>query len=296
METTAILNGFIRRDLVIDGPVLIRVNGPADGPMPWEAAPPIAIHDARALQTGDLPVDAFLAANGFALTDHVSQVADWDSGASQDQEKNDILRVYMPEIEALIRDRLLPGRRLEIRQGPYLVRRGPGSNPYAQGVHQDHGLTPDDYMESLEAFSTPEYAQSWRARYDQPDVAGYMVLNFWRTVYMDQPLRHMPLAICHPASVAPDDLVPAALVDFAPSGKNTNQLSLRYNPEHRWHYYPDMTTGEVLVFKIFEHFKEAPEAGLKTVFHTAFAHPETPADAPERQSCEHRVGVFILKD
>ena len=201
-----------------------------------------------------------------------------------------------PEIEALIRDRLLPGRKLEIRQGPYLVRRGPGSNPYAQGVHQDHGLTPDDYMESLEAFSTPEYAQSWRAHYDQPDVAGYMVLNFWRTVYMDQPLQHMPLAICHPASVAPDDLVPAALVDFAPSGKNTNQLSLRYNPEHRWHYYPDMTTGEVLVFKIFEHFKEASEAGLKTVFHTAFAHPETPADAPERQSCEHRVGVFILKD
>jgi len=292
----ATLNGFIRRDLVTDGPVLIRVNGPADGPMPWEAAPPVPISDARALQTGVMAESDFLEANGFVLIDHVSQVADWDSGALQDHDKNDILRLYMPEIEALIRDRLLPGRKLEIRQGPYLVRRGPGTNGYAQGVHQDHGLTPDDYQESLEAFSTPEYAKAWRARYDQPDVAGFMVLNFWRTVYMDQPLQHMPLTVCHPASVAAADLVPAALVDFTPSGKNTNQLSLRYNPDHRWHYYPQMTTGEVLVFKIFEHFKDTPEVGLRTVFHTAFTHPDTPPDAPERQSCEHRVGVFILRD
>ncbi len=292
----ATLNGFIRRDLVSDGPVLIRVNGPADGPMPWEAAPPVTIHDARTLQTGDMSEHEFLDANGFVLLDHLSQVTDWDSGASQDREKNDILHTYMPEIEALIRDRLLPDRKLEIRQGPYLVRRGPGSNPYAQGVHQDHGLTPDDYMESLEAFSTPEYAKAWRARYDEPDVAGFMVLNFWRTVYMDQPLQHMPLTVCHPASVEPADLVPAALVNFAPSGKNTNQLSLRYNPTHHWHYYPKMTTEEVLAFKIFEYFKDAPDAGFKTVFHTAFKHPDTPADAPERQSCEHRVGVFILRD
>lgn len=292
----AILNGFIRRDLVTEGPVLIRVNGPAEGPMPWEAAPPIEISDARGLQTGDTSAHDCLAANGFVLVDHISQVADWDSGASADPGRDDILNVYMPEIEALIRDHLLPGRKLEIRQGPYLVRRGPGSNPYAQGVHQDYGLTPDAYQESLEAFSTPEYAQAWRERYDQPDVAGFMVLNFWRTVYMDEPLRHLPLAICHPASVTMEDLVPAALVGFTPSGKNTNQLSLRYNPAHRWHYYPHMTTGEVLVFKIFEHFKDAPADGLKTVFHTAFKHPDTPANAPERQSCEHRVGVFILRD
>lgn len=292
----ATLNGFIRRDLVTEGPVLIRLNGPVDGPVPWEAAPPITIHDARALQSGELHVNDFLAANGFALVDHVSQVADWESGSAQALDANDILRLYMPEIEALIRDRLLPGHKLEIRQSPHLVRRGPGSNPYAQGVHQDHGLTPDDYQESLEAFSTPEYAEAWRARYDQTDVAGFMLLNFWRTVYMDEPLQHMPLTICHPASVAAADLVPAALVDFAPSGKNTNQLSLRYNPDHRWLYYPQMTAGEVLVFKIFEYFKDAPDAGLKTVFHTAFKHPDTPADTQERQSCEHRVGVFILND
>jgi len=294
MTIEATLNGFIRRDLRPDGPVRIRVNGPADGPMPWEAAPPIAINNARAVQTGE--VHAFLEANSFALVDHVSQVANWDSGAEADLSRNDIARLYMPEIEALIRDRLLPGRRLELRQGPHLVRRGPGSNPYAQGVHQDHGLGPDDYQQSVEAYSTPEYAQMWRKRYDAPDVAGFMVLNFWRTVYMDQPLRHLPLAVCHPASVAAEDLVPAALVGFAPSGKDTNQLSLRYNPEHRWLYYPEMTTGEVLVFKIFETFKDNRKPGLQTVFHTAFKHPETPADAPERQSCEHRVGVFILND
>ena len=35
MTVEATLNGFIRRDLVSDGPVLIRINSPADGaPMP----------------------------------------------------------------------------------------------------------------------------------------------------------------------------------------------------------------------------------------------------------------------
>ena len=294
MTIEATLNGFIRRDLVSDGPVLIRVDGPANGPTPWEAAQPIPIHDARQWQDANTSEHDFLAANSFVLLDHTSAVTDWDSGAVQDPGKNDIARLYMPEVEALIRERLLPGRRLEIRQGPGLVRRGPGNHPYAQGVHQDHGLTPDDYQESLEAFSTPEYARAWRTAFDHPDVAGFMVLNFWRTVYMEAPLEHMPLAVCHPASVAREDLVPAALVGFAPSGKNTNQLSLRHNPAHRWHYYPAMTTDEVLVFKIFQYFKNAPDAGLQTCFHTAFTHPDTPADAPERQSCEHRVGVFIL--
>jgi hypothetical protein len=35
---------------------------------------------------------------------------------------------------------------------------------------------------------------------------------------------------------------------------------------------------------------------LASCFHTAFEHPETPEDAQRRQSCEHRVNVFLLKE
>ncbi|MDV6331856.1 CmcJ/NvfI family oxidoreductase [Asticcacaulis sp. 201] len=294
--TEATLNGFIRRDLVFDGRVKIRINGPADGVMPWAAAAPIAIRNARTLQATQSPKTC-LDRHGFALLDHDSQVRDWDSGAADTLDKNEIARIYMPEIDALIRHSLLPDLKLEIVQSPGLVRRGPGThNPYALGVHQDYGLTPDDYQESLEAFSSPEVGQSWRQRFDRPEVAGFVVVNFWRTVYMDAPLQHMPLAVCDPASVAAEDLVPAALVGFSPTGKDTNQLSLRHSDQQAWYYYPAMTTKEVLAFKVFQYFKDGRRTGLQTCFHTAFSDPQTPQDAPQRQSCEHRVGIFILND
>ncbi len=295
MTITTTLNGYIRRDLEPDGPVLIRVNGPADGVMPWEAAPPVDIRDARPLQAGARE-DTFLKDHGFVLLTHVSAVENWDSGGDTPYAQNEIIRVYMPEIDALIRTRLLPGITVEVEQGPYLVRRGPNANGYAQGIHNDYGLTADDYQESLEAWSTPEYAAAWRQRFDRHDVAGFVVINFWRTVNMDGPLKHLPLAVCDPRTVAPEDKVPAALVGFTPTGKNTNQLSLRYSPGQQWWYYPDMTTDEVLAFKIFEYMKDSPYAAPDTCFHTAFADPTAPADAPPRNSCEHRVGVFIMHD
>ncbi|EGF91422.1 methyltransferase CmcJ [Asticcacaulis biprosthecium C19] len=291
VETT--LNGFIRRDLKLDGPVQIRIKPPFDS-MPWAEAPPITIQDARVLQGGQDAAD-FLDARGFVLLDHLSAVKDWDAGGAAPLERNEIARIYMPEVEALIRNRLMPGQRLEFEQGPFLIRRGPNTgNIYANGVHQDYGLTPDDYQESLEAFSSAAFAAAWRARFERPEVAGFVVLDLWRPVYMAGPLRHMPLAVCDPHSIEMEDLVPAALVGFAPSGKNTNQLSLKYSPEQRWWYYPGITTGEVLVFKLFEYFKDGRRKGLQTCFHTAFTDPRTPEDAEPRQSCEHRVGVFVM--
>jgi hypothetical protein len=293
MNVDANLNGFIRRDLNSDGPVLIRMQPPFDN-VPWEATPPVTIQDARPLQAGQ-DAAGFLDAHGFVLLDHVSAVKDWDAGGALPLDKNEIARIYMPEVDGLIRERLMPGQDVKIEQGPFLIRRGPNTgNIYANGVHQDYGLTPDDYQESLEAFSSPEFAASWRERFDRPEVAGFVVLDFWRPVYMTAPLRHMPLAVCDPHSIAMEDVVPAALVGFAPSGKNTNQLSLKYGAGQSWWYYPGMTTGEVLVFKLFEYFKDGRRKGLQTCFHTAFTDPTAPEDAEARQSCEHRVGVFVM--
>jgi hypothetical protein len=57
-----------------------------------------------------------------------------------------------------------------------------------------------------------------------------------------------------------------------------------------------MVGGEVLVLKLFHCFKDDARPRLRTCFHSAFADPDTPPDAEERQSCEHRVGVFFLKE
>ena len=57
-----------------------------------------------------------------------------------------------------------------------------------------------------------------------------------------------------------------------------------------------MTPAEVLVLKACEFWKDDPRAHPQNVFHTAFDDPTTPADVEPRQSCDHRVGVWILRD
>ena len=283
--SAAQLNGLFPSDFVVEGRFKAAVGAP---PPNAPIFPPIEIHDARALQAHSDSEAAFFAAHGFALLPHATQVRDWD---------RDVANFYLAEIEAVIRERLLPGRRLEIQQVPFLIRRGRGTSTpfYANGVHQDYALTPDDYEKSVGAFAGPQAAHWWRGRYDRDDVAGFMSIDFWRTTNMAGPLRHMPLAVCDPTSVAGGDVIPTTLTGIAPEGRETHHLSLRFNAGQLWYHYPLMTGDELLAFKLFECWKEG-DAGFASCFHTAFADPDTPADAEQRQSCEHRVGVLLLKD
>ena len=57
-----------------------------------------------------------------------------------------------------------------------------------------------------------------------------------------------------------------------------------------------MTTNELLALKLCEFWKDDPQAAPQNVFHSAFRDPFAPDGAEERQSCENRVGVLILRD
>lgn len=191
----------------------------------------------------------------------------------------------------------MPGRKVEVWQRASLVRRGEGTgNRYAMAVHQDFGLSADDYQANVVAFASEEIARLWRARYDRDDVEAFMVIDFWRTIHMDAPLRATPLALCDPQSVEAADVVPSGLLDFSPTGLPTRQLSLRYNPGQQWFFYPGIRGDEVLAFKIFHCAKSDEAPQLRTCFHTAVIDPDTPPDAAPRRNREHRVGVFLLKD
>ena len=109
---------------------------------------------------------------------------------------------------------------------------------------------------------------------------------------MTQPVRHMPLALCDPSTVRLEDLVPTSLVNFTPTGKPSVQMGLRYHPDQRWYYYPNMTTEEVLVINQFD-LRRGEMPTLRSCFHTAFELPDTPADAEPRKSCEHRPQIFF---
>ncbi len=292
--------GFFASDHEIEGIIRSRMLDLGQIMAPPEELPPLRIEDARILQARAAEAGrseaAFFDTQGFVLLPHASAVRDWDLDPSRPEAEQDVMRTYLPEAEALVRERLLPGRRIEVYQGPP-QRRGPGTpNPdYATGVHQDYGLLPDAFEESLRAFTSADVSGWWRQRFERDDVEGFLLINLWRPVYLDGPLRHMPLAVCEPRSVRVEDCVPVSLLDITPTDLPTNQLSLRYQPDQRWYYYPAMTSEEVLAFKNYTFYKDA-ELRVESCFHVAFEAPDTPPDVTPRQSCEHRVSVFLLRD
>lgn len=312
------LNGYFRADYSSQEKTVIDILGKQ---VTKGVIPPVrsTIHDARELQAFENDTkpnfeSRFFDKHGFVLLSHESQVQDWDSGAfgqtdavsipdrkaSQARGVNEIELYYMAEVDDLIRNRLLPGVRVSIDQPNMVMRRGRDTaNPfYGLGIHNDYGITADDFQENLESFSTPENAEHWRTQYEADDVQAFMVINFWRPVHMSRPVEHMPLAVLDASSVAMDDVVSSGLKNFSLTGKVTNQLSLRHNSSQAWYYYPHMTNNEVMALNLFHiaKDKEISKHEFVACYHTAFENPLSSKNAEERQSCEHRVSVFIMKD
>lgn len=247
----------------------------------------VTIGDARALQAAEAISEAeFFSSHSFVLLPHASAARDWDRDSA----------VYREEIDHVIRQRLFPGRKVEIEEGAPILRRGRGTltPDYGDGVHSDGGLGLEDYVHNIAAFGDGKAARWWRALYERRDVAGVVWIDFWRTTNMRGPLEHMPLALCDSASLDPCDMVPVAMTGIAPEGRRSHHLSLRFGASQRWYYYPKMTCEELLVFKLAEFWKT--NTPVRNCFHSAFDDPGMPADAERRQSCEHRVSVLLLKD
>lgn len=311
------LNGLFKPGFTSDQKVVIDVKSqrPTPGVFPFGEAPGIDILDGRELQTSEDDRQAdfhsrFFKKHGFVLLEHESKVKNWDSGAfgatdalgdhsvKMESAVNEVELHYLPEIDDIIRNTLLPGERIEVDQPNMLLRRGDNTpNPFfGIVVHNDYGRTADDYEENAMAFGNSDHANGWRNRFDQDQIRGYMTINFWRTVHMSQPLQHLPLAVLDSSTVHRDDLVSSGLKGFTMSGEVTNQLSLRYNEGQRWYYYPRMTTNEVLVLNLFEYHKTDDGTSVYNTYHSAFEEPYPQGEVEQRQSCEHRVGVYLLND
>lgn len=247
----------------------------------------VRIHDARAVQASAASEAEFFARHGFVLMPHETRVRDWHS---------ELASVYVPEITDLIRERLFPGQRIEVIRGSIAMRRGPNQRYYATRVHADGPLTADRYASNVGAVGGAAAGEAWRASYLREDVAGFVSIGFWRTINMKQPLQHMPLALCDPNSIDRRDIVATTSTIIAPAGRTTHHLVLRHRSQQKWYYYPQMTGAEVIAMKACHFWKDDPGAHLQNVFHAAFHHPDTSADAEQRESWDHRVGVLILRD
>ncbi|MAV24827.1 MAG: hypothetical protein CMQ05_01745 [Gammaproteobacteria bacterium] len=288
-RTQSTLPGYFPPDYDAPEVTYIDVEKPVDpinkGPTP--------LLDARLAQTGRNTTD-FFREKGFVLLPHHSEVMDWNGDYTSFD--NDITRIYSREVAQLVHELLLPDEKVEMQFPHMVLRRGPNTeNPfYGQVIHQDFGLSAEHYRQTTSAYASDEAAIDFIHRYRQDDVIGMMVLNFWRPLEMQHPIEHMPLAVCDASSIPHKDIVISSLLGFSHTGKPTRQLSLKYNPDHRWYYYPEMTNDEVLAMIGFSCFKDDPEH-FNSAYHTAFEDPLTPEGAEERRNTEFRITVFLLR-
>jgi len=65
---------------------------------------------------------------------------------------------------------------------------------------------------------------------------------------------------------------------------------LRYDPNHRRLYFPEMCRDEALVFKVYD---SAKDGRARFTPHTSFADPESPPNTSAWQSIEIRAFTFF---
>jgi hypothetical protein len=224
--------------------------------------------------------DGRLIAKTFSLDREGFELVKHPTGVKNFYDEAEIKRVYYPAVEAFMRAALKADRVLIF---DHTVRRrvdgaadirGAGPRQPATRVHVDQTVTSgaNRVREHL-----PEEA-------DELLKGRVQVVNLWRPVR--GPVRDAPLAMADGTTVAPDDLVASDLIYPNRSGET---YSVKYNPNHRWFYFPEMTPDEALLLKCYDSLTDG-----RTRFgpHTAFVDPTTPADAAPRESIEIRALVF----
>ena len=124
----------------------------------------------------------------------------------------------------------------------------------------------------------PDEAESLLAR-------RFAIIQVWRPI--NHPVESAPLAIADAASLAEGDLV---VSERRYPGRVGQTYAVRYNPAHRWYWFPRMAPAEALVFKVYDSLKDGR---ARWTAHTAFDDPTAPPDARPRESIEIRTLAFF---
>ena len=228
----------------------------------------VPIHDLRSI--ADL---VSLDREGFALVRQPSAIRNF-------YDDEEVKQVYCDEAKQLIK-RVTGADRVFIFDhtvrkrvdGAADLRDGSPRQPVSR-VHVDHT-----------AKSGPQ-----RVRDLIPDEADQLlkgrvqIINLWRPIR--GPLRDAPLAVCDARTVGADELVGSDLVYPHRVGET---YSVKFSPQHRWFYVPEMTADEILLLKCFD---SEIDGRARFAPHSAFVDPTTPADAAPRESIELRTLVF----
>lgn len=228
----------------------------------------VNIDNARALQT-----PPSLDEQGFALYYHVSRIADFyhleERRAEYDAELTALIESISGASKALVFDHT-------IRSDSASVREQRSTREPANFIHNDY--TPRSALKRLHELLEPAEAAL-------AENSHWAIINVWRSI--NGVVHNSPITCCDAASVAPADLV---AVERRAHDRVGEIEFVNWNPRHRWYYFPEMQTDEVLLIKTFDS-KDSRQ--VTRTIHSAFQHPLTAADAPPRESIESRLLVLF---
>jgi hypothetical protein len=226
-----------------------------------------------AIRNGRLLADELsLDENGFVLVEHKTKVTDFFDPTQLES-------VYYPEVEQLIKTASGASRVVIF---DHTLRSGNEEERETRLIREPVLSAHNDYTE----WSGPN-----RVREVLPDEADsllarrFAIIQVWRAI--NQPIRSNPLALADAKSVEREDLIVAERRYPHRVGQT---YRLKYNPKHRWFYFPEMRRDEALVFKVYDSERDGR---ARFTPHTSFDDPASPADAPSRQSIEARAFAFF---
>ena len=217
------------------------------------------------------PIAGELSLNrqGFRLIRQTSAVRDF-------YDVDEVAEVYYPEVADVVKAATGASRAIvfdhTIRiegnlEGQDTIHRAP-----VRLVHNDY--THDSGPKRVRELVGPQEAETWLA-------SRVIEVNLWRPI--KGPVEQAPLALADASSLQPRDIVAVDLVYPERTGEIYHVV---HNPRHRWFYAPDMTPDEAILIKGYD---SSTDGRARFTPHTAFDHPDTPADASPRESIEVRV-------
>ena len=238
---------------------------------------PIRVYNARLLE----PTPS-LDRNGFTLADAETAVTDL-------HDQDAVTTRFYDECTQLVR-RLTGCSGTRVTQHQY--RNGYNGLPagHPQGHRPTANGSPGGYG-GTHADISPYAENRWDEFVDGRHCA---MFNVWRSTDLEHDIEVMPLSVCDMQTVAFDDMVAADAWGGIVPRRKLVSYRLAYNPAQRWYYFPRMTPNETLVFKQYDTRQEIPN--LRTTYHGAIADPNTPDDAPLRETIEVRVLALFDKD
>lgn len=213
---------------------------------------------------------------GFELRRHRTAALDLYDDAT-------VENVYYPEIEALLRG-VTGASRVIIFDATRRSDGGAGaSNP--DGRRGPATRVHVDYTEKSGPQRLKDLVGEAEALRLLASGARIIQINVWRPIR--GPVARSPLALADASSVRPEDLI---ATDQVFPNRVGEIYHLAYNPSQRWYYAPAMTPDEVILIKGWDSLNDGR---ARFTPHSAFDLPDTPADAPARESLEVRTLVVI---